>query len=418
MLAEIITIGDEILIGQITDTNSPWIAIELNKIGISVHQITAISDEKNHISVALNEAMKRADIIIITGGLGPTNDDITKLTLTEFFEDELVLNEEVEHQIKKMFQKINYPFTEINRMQAFVPSKCVVLQNDFGTAPGMWFHQNDKVIISLPGVPTEMKGLMEQSVIPKLQSTFELPFIVHKTLSTYGMGESMLADLIKDWESQLPIHIKLAYLPNFGKVRLRLSAKGINFYVLEKEVKNQVKKLIPIIKDIFIGEETENIEADLANYFVKNKLTLAVAESITGGNIAKMITAIPGASQYFKGGVVTYSSEAKEQILEVKDEMIEKYTVVSAEVAKAMASGIKKILKSDYAIATTGNAGPAAEMNTDKIGQVFIAIATPNNIVVAEFNFGNSREKTIQRASNKAFEMLRKEILKNNENSL
>lgn len=418
MLAEIITIGDEILIGQITDTNSPWIAIELNKIGISVHQITAISDEKNHISVALNEAMKRADIIIITGGLGPTNDDITKLTLIEFFEDELVLNEEVEHQIKKMFQKINYPFTEINRMQAFVPSKCVVLQNDFGTAPGMWFHQNDKVIISLPGVPTEMKGLMEQSVIPKLQSTFELPFIVHKTLSTYGMGESMLADLIKDWESQLPIHIKLAYLPNFGKVRLRLSAKGINFYVLEKEVKNQVKKLIPIIKDIFIGEETENIEADLANYFVKNKLTLAVAESITGGNIAKMITAIPGASQYFKGGVVTYSSEAKEQILEVKDEMIEKYTVVSAEVAKAMASGIKKILKSDYAIATTGNAGPAAEMNTDKIGQVFIAIATPNNIVVAEFNFGNSREKTIQRASNKAFEMLRKEILKNNENSL
>ncbi|MDP3353617.1 MAG: competence/damage-inducible protein A [Flavobacteriaceae bacterium] len=418
MLAEIITIGDEILIGQITDTNSPWIAVELNKIGISVHQITSISDEKNHISVALNEAMKRVDIIIITGGLGPTNDDITKITLTEFFEDELVLNEEVEHQIKKMFQKINYPFTEINRMQAFVPSKCVVLQNDFGTAPGMWFHQNNKVIISLPGVPTEMKGLMEQSVIPKLQSTFELPFIIHKTISTYGMGESMLADLIKDWESQLPPHIKLAYLPNFGKVRLRLSAKGVHLSALENEVKNQVKKLIPIIKDIYIGEETENIEADLAQYFIKNKLTLSVAESVTGGNLAKMITAIPGSSQYFKGGVVAYSSEAKKQILEVKDEMIEKYTVVSAEVAKKMASGIKKILKSDYAIATTGNAGPTTELNTDKIGQVFIAIATPDNIVVEEFNFGNSREKTIQRASNKAFEMLRKEILKNNENSL
>jgi nicotinamide-nucleotide amidase len=414
MLAEIITIGDEILIGQITDTNSPWIAIELNKIGISVHQITAISDEKNHISVALNEAMKRTDIIIITGGLGPTNDDITKLTLTEFFEDELVLNEEVEHQIKQMFQKINYPFTEINRMQAFVPSKCIVLQNDFGTAPGMWFHQNNKVIISLPGVPTEMKGLMEKSVIPKLQTTFKLPFIIHKTISTYGMGESMLADLIKDWEAQLPPHIKLAYLPNFGKVRLRLSAKGVHLSGLKKEVKNQLQKLIPIIKDIYIGEETENIEADLAQYFIKNKLTLSVAESVTGGNIAKMITAIPGVSQYFKGSVVTYSSEAKEQMLDIRHEMIEKYSVVSAEVAKAMASAIKKILKSDYAIATTGNAGPTTEMNTDKIGQVFIAIATPDNIVVEEFNFGNSREKTIQRASNKAFEMLRKEILKNN----
>ena len=216
MLAEIITIGDEILIGQITDTNSPWIAIELNKIGISVHQITSISDEKEHILSTIEEALKRANIIIITGGLGPTNDDITKLTLTEYFQDELVLNEEVEHQIKKMFQKINYPFTEINRMQAFVPSKCVVLQNDFGTAPGMWFHQNNKVIISLPGVPTEMKGLMEQSIIPKLQSAFDLPYIIHKTISTYGMGESMLANLLKDWESQLPTHIKLAYLPNFG----------------------------------------------------------------------------------------------------------------------------------------------------------------------------------------------------------
>ncbi len=418
MLAEIITIGDEILIGQITDTNSPWIAIELNKIGISVYQITSISDDKYHILAALKDAEQRVDIVIITGGLGPTNDDITKLTLTAYFEDELVLNEEVELHIIQMFQKINYPFTDVNRMQAFVPSKCVVLQNDFGTAPGMWFHQNNKVIISLPGVPTEMKGLMTQMVIPKLQQEFKLPFIIHKTLSTYGMGESMLANLLKDWESQLPLHIKLAYLPNFGKVRLRLSAKGINFKMLLKEVSYQVNLLKPIIKDIYIGEESETIEADNANYFIKNKLTLAVAESVTGGNIAKMITAIPGASQYFKGGVVAYSSEAKEKMLNVDATLIKNYSPVSAEVAKAMALGIKNNLKTDYAIATTGNAGPSTEQDTKEVGQVFIALATPNNLIVEEFNFGNTREKTIQRATNKAFELLRKEILKNNENSL
>ncbi|MDP2088051.1 MAG: competence/damage-inducible protein A [Flavobacteriaceae bacterium] len=418
MLAEIITIGDEILIGQITDTNSPWIAIELNKIGISVYQITSISDEKNHILSALKEAVQRADIIIITGGLGPTNDDITKITLTEYFEDELVLNEEVEHQIKQMFEKINYPFTDINRMQAFVPSKCMVLKNDFGTAPGMWFNSDKKVIISLPGIPTEMKGLMSVSVLPKLQKEFDLPFIIHKTISTYGMGESMLADLIKDWENQLPNFIKLAYLPNFGKVRLRLSAKGADFKMLLKDVQNQVNQLIPIIKHIYIGEETDTIEADLANYFTKNKLTLSVAESVTGGNIAKMITSIPGASQYFKGGLIVYSQESKENILNINPELIDKYSTVSKEVAESMALEVQKLLKSDYAIATTGNAGPTTELNSKEVGQVFIAVATPKNLIVEEFNFGNSREKTIQRASNKAFEMLRKEILKNNENSL
>lgn len=414
MFAEIITIGDEILIGQVIDSNSAWIAQELNKIGISVVQITSIGDEKHHILAALKEAENRADIIIITGGLGPTNDDITKLTLTEYFEDELVLNTEVEHQIIQMFQKINYPFTEINRKQALVPSKCVVLKNNFGTAPGMWFHQHNKVIISLPGVPSEMKGIMIKSVLLKLQKEFKLPFIIHKTISTYGMGESMLADLIKDWENQLPKGIKLAYLPNFGKVRLRITAKGINLPVIINEVENQLKKLIPIIKDIYIGEDIDSIEEEVARYLTEKNLTLSVAESVTGGNIAKMITAIPGASHYFKGGVVVYTSKAKEQILGINLEMIQKYTVVSAEVAKAMVSAIKKILKSDYAIAITGNAGPTTELNTNKIGQVFIAIATPNNLIVEEFNFGNSREKTIQRASNKAFEMLRKEILKNN----
>ncbi len=418
MQAEIITIGDEILIGQITDTNSQWMASELNKIGVNVYQITSISDEKNHILTAIKEATNRADIIIITGGLGPTKDDITKLTLTEYFKDVLVLNTEVEQHIKNMFHKINYPITDINRMQAMVPSKCIVLKNDFGTAPGMWFNQEGKVFISLPGVPAEMKGLMTQEVLPKLQKEFKLPFIIHKTLVTYGMGESMLADLIKNWENQLPHHIKLAYLPNYGKVRLRLSAKGSDYYLLQNEIEKQVIKLKPIIHQIYLGDEVDAIEEEIGKIFQQKNITLAVAESVTGGNIAKMITAIPGASQYFKGGVVTYTSEAKEQILKISSDLIQKHSVVSSEVAKAMALGVQQLLQSDYAIATTGNAGPTIEMNTSEVGKVFIAIAMPTKVIIEEFNFGNSREKVIQRASNKAFEMLRKEILKNNENSL
>lgn len=418
MNAEIVTIGDEILIGQITDTNSQLIAVELNKIGVNVVQITSISDDKTAIITTLKEASNRADIIIITGGLGPTNDDITKLTLTEYFEDVLILNTEVEQQIKNMFAKINYPFTELNRNQARVPSKCVVLPNDFGTAPGMWFHQNKKVIISLPGVPIEMKGLMQKEVLPKLINTFKLPFILHRTINTYGMGESMLAEQLKDWENCLPNHIKLAYLPNFGKVRLRLTAKGIEKKRLEREVSMQVEKLIPLIKDIYVGEEEESIVENIAAYLTANKLTLAVAESVTGGNIAHMITSIAGSSIYFKGGIVAYSNESKEILLGVDSSALKSNSTVSIEVAKSMVLGVKNKLNSDFAIATTGNAGPTTEANSSEVGKVFIAIATKNVVVVHEFNFGDSREKVIQRASNKAFELLRKEILKNNENSL
>jgi nicotinamide-nucleotide amidase len=418
MNAEIVTIGDEILIGQITDTNSQWMAVELNKIGVNVGQITSISDEKNQILTTLKEASQRADIVIITGGLGPTNDDITKLTLLEYFEDELVLNSSVENHIKEMFQKINYPFTEINKMQAMVPSKCMVLKNDHGTAPGMWFNLNGKVFISLPGVPTEMKGLMQKEVLPKLQYQFKLPFIIHRTISTYGMGESMLSKLIENWENQLPTQIKLAYLPNFGKVRLRLTARGNDKGKLQNEINAQIATLLSIIKEIYVGEDFEDIEEEIARYFKENKLTLSVAESVTGGNIAKMISAVEGASQYFKGGVVVYSKESKENLLHINPEIIKKYSVVSKEVAKAMVVEVQKLLKTDYAIATTGNAGPTTEKNTDEVGQVFIAIATPKSIVVSEFNFGNTREKVIQRATNKAFELLRKEFLKNNENSL
>ena len=414
MRVEIITIGDEILIGQILDTNSKWIAEELNKIGLSVYQITSIQDDKEHILKAVKEAQSNADIVIITGGLGPTKDDITKLTLAEYFKDTLVLNKEIEAHIKQLFAKINYPFTEVNRNQALVPSTCIALKNEFGTAPGMWFQKNNKVLVSLPGVPFEMKGLMLQSVLPKLQATFSLSFILHKTILTYGMGESMLAEKIEDWETHLPSFIKLAYLPSFGSVRLRLSAKGTTMEMLSEGISKEMEKLIKIIPDIISGfEENETIEVVVGKLLTEKKQTLAVAESCTGGNIAKMMTSVPGASNYFMGAIVAYQANIKIKELNVSESLIERYSVVSAQVAEAMAKGIQQKYNTDYAIATTGNAGPTTDETDKTVGTVFIAIATPTTVFSEEFSFGKPREKVIGRASNKALELLKKEILKN-----
>lgn len=414
MQAEIITIGDEILIGQILDSNSKWIAVELNKIGVSVYQITSIQDDKQHILKAIKEAQSNADIVIITGGLGPTKDDITKLTLAEYFNDTLILNEEILSHIEQMFAKINYPFTEVNRHQALVPSTCIPLKNEFGTAPGMWFCKKNKVVVSLPGVPFEMMGLMSQSVLPKLQATYNLPFILHKTIITYGMGESMLAEKIEDWENNLPVFIKLAYLPSFGTVRLRLSAKGTTLEMLETAIALEMEKLTKLIPEIIVGfDENETIEAVIGQLLTEKKLTLAVAESCTGGNIAKIITSVAGASNYFVGGIVAYSKLIKIKELQVDEKTIAENTVVSAQVAEEMAKGIQQKYQTDYAIATTGNAGPTADDTDKTVGTVFIAIATPTTIFSEEFFFGKPREKVIGRASNKALELLRKEILKN-----
>ena len=414
MQAEIITIGDEILIGQILDSNSKWIATELNKIGISVYQITSIQDDKQHILKAINEARSNADIVIITGGLGPTKDDITKLTLAEYFNDSLIFNEEIARHIEQMFAKINYPFTQVNRNQALVPSTCTPLKNEFGTAPGMWFFKNDKVVVSLPGVPFEMMGLMSQSVLPKLQETYNLPFILHKTIVTFGMGESMLAEKIEDWENNLPTFVKLAYLPSFGTVRLRLSAKGPTPEMLEIAIAQEMEKLAKLIPEIIVGfDENETIEAVIGKLLTEKKQTLAVAESCTGGNIAKIITSVPGASNYFVGGIVAYSKTIKIKELQVDEKIIAENSVVSAQVAEAMAKGIQQKYHTDYAIATTGNAGPTADETDKTVGTVFIAIATPAAVFSEEFFFGKPREKVIGRASNKALELLRKEILKN-----
>lgn len=419
MQAEIITIGDEILIGQITDTNSKWIAERLNEIGVGVYQITSIQDDKSHILKALAEAENNADIIILTGGLGPTKDDITKKTLTEYFDDELVINEAVVEHIKTLFGRIKYNYTPLDIEQAMLPKKAIALTNDIGTASGMWFAKNKKIFISLPGVPNEMKGLILNHVLPKLQESFQLPYILHKTILTYGLGESAVAVKISDWEDALPSCIKLAFLPSYGKLRLRLSARGTDKAVLENLLEEETIKLQGIIGDIIVGYgEKDTIEVLLQKLFTDENKSLAVAESCTGGDIAKMITSVAGASKFFKGGIVAYSAEAKEAILQVSNDTINTYSVVSEEVVKEMASNCRRIFKSDYAIATTGNAGPTTDKTDKSVGVVFIAIASNNGILVEEFNFGQPRERVIQKASIKSLEMLQKEFIKNTKNSL
>jgi len=412
--AEIITIGDEILIGQIIDTNSQWIAIELNKIGISVFQITSIQDDKTHILKAIAEAEENADIIIITGGLGPTKDDITKHTLCEYFDDKLIMQNDIQEHIKHLFAKVKYQYTELDLQQAMLPRKAHIIKNHLGTASGMWFDKNDKVFISVPGVPNEMKGLIKYGVLPKLQKTFDLPFIIHKTILTYGEGESKVAQRIENWENALPEFIKLAYLPDYGRLRLRLSAKGFYKEIIEKTLEKEIDKLTALISDIIVGyDESQSLEAEIGKLLMKQNKTLAVAESCTGGNIAKMITSVAGASSYFIGSITSYNERIKINFLDVSKELIKKHSVVSSEVAKAMAIGIQNNYKTDYAIAVTGNAGPTKDKTDESVGKVYIAIASPTGIYVKDYNFAQPRERVIQRTSIKALELLKTSILKN-----
>jgi nicotinamide-nucleotide amidase len=415
MKAAIITIGDEILIGQIVDTNSGFIAKSLDKIGVDIHEMISISDNKKHILETFATLQNQVDLVLITGGLGPTKDDITKHTFCEYFEDQLVRNEEVEKHVIELIEKaMNRPASQMNKDQALVPSKCTVLHNAVGTAPGMWMKKENTVYISLPGVPYEMKYILENGIIPKIVKEYQRPYIIHKTILTYGQGESLVAERIEDWENNLPEFIKLAYLPSPGRVRLRLSARGIDKELLEQKINENVLSLTQLIGDIIVGyEEDETIEVMLGRLLTSNKATLATAESCTGGKIAQVITSVPGASNYFKGSVVSYATETKISVLGISPEIIKEYSVVSFEVAKQMALAVKKMLNTDYAIATTGNAGPSKGDGNSEIGTVFIAIATPTDLIVEEFNFGQPRVKVIDRSVNKAFEMLQKEILKN-----
>ena len=414
MKAAIVTIGDEILIGQIVDTNSSYIAKALDKIGIATHEMLSISDDKQHILDTFHSLQNKVEVVVITGGLGPTKDDITKKTFCDYFDDELIENEAVLAHVKSIIEGFyKRPITQINREQALVPTKAKVLFNQAGTAPGMWMEKENTVFISLPGVPYEMKYLIDNEVIPNLVQKFERPYIVHQTIMTYGRGESMIAEQIEEWEDNLPDFIKLAYLPSPGKVRLRLTARGTNEELLKNEIKHQVEKLDLLIHDVIVGyNEDEPIEVVLGRLLTEKKLTISTAESCTGGKIAATLSAVPGASNYFRGSVVSYATQAKIDILGIDENLIAKHGVVSAEVASEMAKSVQKVMNSDYAIATTGNAGPTKGDEDAELGTVFIGIATSNEVFVEEFNFGQPREKVIDRGVSKALELIYKEILK------
>ena len=413
MKAELITIGDEILIGQIVNTNSVFLAKVLNKIGIEIAQITSISDERTAITKALDASSERAELVILTGGLGPTKDDITKHTLCSYFNDTLVENKEILAHIEEIFEKyVTTPINDQNRQQALLPSKAKILKNQHGTASGMWFEKDGQVIISLPGVPFEMKALMTHEVLPALKDHFSRPFIIHKTVLTYGLGESAIAQRIEDWENALPQDIKLAYLPNLGRVRLRLSGKGEVEAELEQRIDSEIEKLLPLIKDIFVGfEDTSPFEEQIQTQFIDQQQTLAVAESCTGGEIAARLTKIPGASAYFKGGAVVYHTQSKSEVLGVSEEIIRKHTVVSQEVAEAMAVQVRNKFGTSVGLATTGNAGPSKGDSDAEVGTVWIAIATKDRVLSEQFLFGKHRQRVVGKAVNKALEMVYKELI-------
>ncbi len=415
MKAAIVTIGDEILIGQIVDTNSAFIAKSLDIIGVQTHEMISISDDKQHILDTFTKYQNKVDFVLITGGLGPTKDDITKKTFCDYFEDELIVDKKVENHVIELIERVmNRPASQINKDQALVPSKCVVLHNQVGTAPGMWMKKDNTVFISLPGVPYEMKYLVENEIVPKIVKEYERPYIIHKTILTYGQGESLVAERIETWENNLPDFIKLAYLPSPGRVRLRLSARGIDKKVLEIAIGKNVTSLSQIIGDIIVGyDDTETIETIVGQLLKQQNKTISTAESCTGGKIAQVLTSKSGASQFFKGSVVSYATQTKIEVLGLTEEIIKTHSVVSAEVATQMAIHVKRMMKTDYAIATTGNAGPETGDSVAAIGTVFIALATPTEVIVEEFNFGQPREKVIDRTVVQSLQMVRKEILKN-----
>ncbi len=406
MLAEIITIGDEILIGQIVDTNSAWMAQKLNDAGIRVKQITSVSDDRTHIQEALRNAQNRAELILITGGLGPTKDDITKKTLTEFFGVGLRRDEEVLTNVKAIFERLKVPLTEINKQQADVPENCTVLQNKNGTAPGMWFSNAGRIFVSMPGVPFEMMYLMEEEVIPRIKSLFKLPVIVHQTILTAGIGESFLSETIAGIEDSLPGHIKLAYLPKLGQVRLRLSGYGPDEAILKQEVAGFAKQIEESAGQYIIALEDKPIEKAVLDFMQVSGLTLAVAESCTGGFISQLITQHSGSSRVYLGGAVTYSNDLKVKMLGVSKDTLEEHGAVSEQTVKEMVAGVLKYYGSDYALAVSGIAGPDGGTEEKPVGTVFIAVASKQNVITGRFKFGTKRAQNIERAAINALSML------------
>lgn len=414
MRATIITIGDEILIGQIVDTNSVAIARKLNAIGITIAEKLSIGDSREAITTTLDRALATSDVVIITGGLGPTKDDITKHTLAEYFGSPLCYNDEEGEHIRSLLARRGIAFTDLNRGQAMLPECCTVLHNAHGTAPGMWFERDEKVVVSLPGVPFEMEHLMEDMVVPRLKGRYELRSIVHLTLITRGIPESILAERIAEWEDNLPSEMHLAYLPAPNVVRLRLSAYDVEGKEEELAIRREFSKLDALIGDNIVGWEGATVEQQIHHILTERGLRLAVAESCTGGTIASKFTAMAGASAYFMAGVVAYSNAAKCNMLGVDPTLIERHGAVSEEVARAMAEGIRHKANADYAIATTGIAGPTGGSDLKPVGTVWMAVATPTSTVALMRNSGTDRGQIISRASAYAIEMLLNELKNTN----
>ncbi len=408
---EIITIGDEILIGQIVDTNSAWMAVELNKAGFEIAQITSVHDNEQHIVNALNDALTRANIVLFTGGIGPTKDDITKQTLCKYFGTKLVYNDEVRLNIEKLLVNRQRAINELTLGQAMVPENCTVIQNPVGTAPITWFEKMDKVIVSMPGVPNEMKNAMKTEIIPRLRKQFDTPAIIHKTIIVKGYPESALAIKIADWENALPKQLHLAYLPTYGIIRLRISGYSENELALEFEINQQANRLAEILGDAIVAFDDILLEVLVGKILREKKLSITTAESCTGGNIAHKITEIAGSSDYFKGSIVSYSNEIKQQVLGVSEEILLKYGAVSAQAVEAMALGARQLLNSDIAISTSGIAGPTGGTSEKPVGTVWIAISTPNETVSKMYQFGSNRSQNIERTTQSAFLFLLEKIM-------
>jgi len=404
---EIITIGDELLIGQVVDTNSAFIARELNKIGISVFQITSVSDSREHILTALEEASRRASIVLTTGGLGPTKDDITKAVFAEYTNDQLIFHPETLRNIETMMAARGVAMNSLNIQQAEVPSRCTVIPNSCGTAPGMWFEKDGVVYISMPGVPFEMKTMMHDEVLPRLQQRFRTADILHRTLLVTGFSESALALRIEDWEDQLPQDVKLAYLPGSGIIRLRLSASGADRQSLVAQTEKEIKKLRAILGNHIISENDESIEEIVARMLTERRQTVATAESCTGGNIACLLTSISGSSAYFKGSVVAYANEIKEKILQVNVSDLQQYGAVSEQAVTQMAANVRQLMGTDYGIAASGIAGPTGGTPEKPVGTIWIAVASSSQTEAKLLRFGNNRESNIQRTSTAALNLLR-----------
>lgn len=413
MKASIITIGDELLIGQTINTNSASMGAELSKSGFDVMRMTSIHDRREDILNALAEVAGKTDVVLITGGLGPTSDDITKQTLCEFFDTYLVMDAEVLQMIEEMFKHRGFPMNERNSKQAEVPASCRVLKNSSGTAPGMWFEKNNTIFISMPGVPNEMKHLMKEIILPELNKRFTSQVIIHRNIMTYGTFESKLAEILEPFESALPKNIKLAYLPESGVIKLRLTGTGNDHNSLLKLIDEQSDKLYKIIPEFIYGGDEESLEMVIGNLLKSSKKTICTAESCTGGEIAHLITSVAGSSLYYKGSVVAYSNDVKTQLLGVQPKTLGKYGAVSEQTVIEMAEGARKLFKTDFVVATSGIAGPDGGTEEKPVGTLWIAVASEKGVVTEKRSFGNDRIINIRRFSLVSLNLLRKQIINN-----